>query len=196
MHKQLIIDTCGRYGLLRNQAAYVLATAEWETNHSFEPVREAYRLNNAEVRRKRNLRYYPWYGRGFVQLTWAENYRKAGAAIGVDLIGNPDLALAPETAARILVLGMREGWFTGKSLADYITLERSDFERARRIVNGTDKAAEIAALARNHDADLLRAGYGVEGGAPDPAADPPAGLRGLLLALLKFLLSLLPKRTS
>lgn len=30
MYKQLIIDTCKKYGLLRNEAAYVLATVEWE----------------------------------------------------------------------------------------------------------------------------------------------------------------------
>ena len=30
-HTQLIIDTAKEYGLLRNQLAYVLATAYWET---------------------------------------------------------------------------------------------------------------------------------------------------------------------
>lgn len=162
MYKQLIIKTCKEYGLLRNQAAYVLATTEWETARTFEPVKEAYWLS--EDWRKKNLRYYPWYGRGFVQLTWEENYKKAGTKIGVDLIKNPDAAMEPNNAAKILVLGMKEGWFTGKKLSDYITLRASDFRNARRIVNGLDKAAEIEKLAQKYDRELLSQGYGVEGG--------------------------------
>jgi hypothetical protein len=45
---------------LLNQVAYQLATVHWETNRTFEPVREAYWLS--EEWRKRNLRYYPFYG--------------------------------------------------------------------------------------------------------------------------------------
>lgn len=160
MYKQLIINTCKEYGLLRNQAAYILATTEWETNRTFEPVKEAYWLS--EDWRKKNLRYYPWYGRGFVQLTWEENYKKAGTKIGVNLIANPDAAMEPNNAAKILVLGMKEGWFTGKKLSDYITLRVSDFLNARRIVNGLDKAKEIETLARKYDKELREAGYGEE----------------------------------
>lgn len=159
-NKRLIISTCKANGLLRNQCAYVLATTRWETNHTFEPVREAYYVKNAEAWRKKNLRYYPWYGRGFVQLTWEANYKKAGDKIGVDLIANPDLAMEPNNAAKIAVLGMKEGWFTGKKLSDYITLTKSDFVGARRIINGTDKAADIAALAKTFDAELKGVGYG------------------------------------
>ena len=67
-HTVLIISSCMRYGLLRNQAAYVLATAYWETARTMEPVREAFWMS--EEWRRANLRYFPWYGRGFVQLTW------------------------------------------------------------------------------------------------------------------------------
>jgi hypothetical protein len=158
-HTPLIIETCKKHGLLRNQAAYVLATGFWETNRTMEPVREAYWLD--EGWRKRNLRYYPWYGRGFVQLTWRDNYVRSGEKIGVDLTSDPDRAMVPTNAAEILVLGSRDGWFTGKKLSDYITLNRSDFGGARRIINGTDKAATIAEIAREYDADLLGAGYGV-----------------------------------
>ena len=58
--------------------AYALATAFHETNGTMQPVREAYFLKgNAEAWRKAHLRYYPWYGRGFVQLTWQRNYQRA-----------------------------------------------------------------------------------------------------------------------
>lgn len=160
MYKELIIKTCKDYGLLRNQAAYVLATTEWETNRTFEPVVEAYWLS--ETWRKNNLRYYPWHGRGFVQLTWEDNYRRAGQKIGVDLIKNPNAAMDPNNAAKILVLGMKEGWFTGKKLSDYITLRASDFRNARRIVNGMDKAAQIESLAKKYDKELRDRGYGEE----------------------------------
>ena len=190
MYKELIISTCKAYGLLRNQAAYVLATVEHETNRTFMPVREAYWVKNAETWRKRNLRYYPWYGRGFVQLTWEENYRKAGEKIGADLISDPDAALRPDHAAKILVQGMKEGWFTGKKLSDYITLKTSEFVSARRIINGMDKADQIAVLAIKYDAELRKAGYGVEPRKPAPAPQappktkrPPVGLAAALLAL-------------
>lgn len=156
MYKQLIIDTCKRYGLSLQEAAYVLATADWETNHTFEPVKEAYWVKNAEAWRKKNLRYYPWYGRGFVQLTWEKNYIKAGKELGLDLTTNPDKAMEPNIAAKVLVVGMKEGWFTGKKLADYT----GDYHNARRIINGLDKANDIAVLANGYEAEL-KATYGL-----------------------------------
>lgn len=157
-HTELILDVCRSTGVLRNQAAYILATARWETNHTMQPVVEAYWLS--ETWRANNLRYYPWHGRGFVQLTWQKNYIKAGKELNVDLISNPDKALDPVIAARVLVVGSMQGWFTGKCIPDYITLRKSDFTGARRVINGTDKAAQIAGLAKDYDAVLRVAGYG------------------------------------
>ena len=151
-HTRLLVGECERQGLLRNQSAYVLATAFWETARTMKPVVEAFW--KTEAWRKKNLRYYPWHGRGFVQLTWERNYERASRALGLPLaqsdprrpllIADPDAALRPDIAAAIIVTGMREGWFTGKKLADYVTLRKSDFDNARRIVNGKDRAGEIA----------------------------------------------------
>jgi len=152
-YTQNLITACKERDLLRNETAYVLATAYWETARTMKPVREAYWLS--EDWRKKNLRYYPWYGRGYVQITWEANYKRASEELGVDLIKNKDLALDPNIAARIAVLGMIEGWFTGKKLSDYITLQKSDFVGARRIINGTDKAREIAAIAVAYDNALM-----------------------------------------
>lgn len=154
-YTQLLITTCQDKNLLRNEVAYVLGTSWWETAHTMKPVREGYWLPNAENWRKNHLRYYPWYGRGFVQLTWEPNYKRASDEIGVDLIANPDLALEPNNAAKIAVTGMIEGWFTGKKLSDYIDLQHSDFKGARHIINGNDKDEEIAAVAAAYD-DALR----------------------------------------
>jgi putative chitinase len=177
---QLILKECKLAGLLRNQAAYVMATAWWETAHTVEPVKEAYWLNNAEAWRKKNLRYYPWYGRGYVQLTWERNYIHAGKQLGLDLTTNPESVMVPDVSAKILVTGSLEGWFTGKKLGDYITLSKSDFKGARRIINGTDKAAAIATIARAYDTALKADGYGME------APTPPAPAHWLTALLQSF----------
>lgn len=140
----LIVEFCNRYSLEYNQAAYVLATAWHETNQTMLPVIEAYWLS--EDWRKKNLRYYPWYGRGYVQLTWEYNYRKADQKLGLNgaMLKDPSLAQVPKYAAEILVLGSKEGWFTGKKLSDYIGKVNKDYKQARRVINGLDKAQKIA----------------------------------------------------
>lgn len=157
---QLILDECKSKNVLRNQAAYILATAYWETAETMKPVREAYWMS--EQWRKDNLRYYPWYGRGYVQLTWESNYKRADLELGTNVSNDPDAALRSRTAVKILVKGMMHGWFTGKSLPDYVTLQKSDFINARRVVNGRDRASEIARIANAYDAALKSAGYGEE----------------------------------
>lgn len=154
---QLILNECKSKNILRNQAAYILATAYWETAETMKPVREAYWMS--EQWRKDNLRYYPWYGRGYVQLTWKANYERTDRELGTNLVNDPDAAMRPNTAVKILVKGMMHGWFTGKSLPDYVTLQKSDFINARRVVNGTDRAEEIAKIARAYDAALKDAKY-------------------------------------
>lgn len=132
--------------------AYGLATAWHETAHTMQPVEEAFWKNDAW--RKRNLRYYPWHGRGYVQLTWKANYEKASDELnlGEAMLADPRLAMRPDIAARILVLGMERGWFTKKRLADYLPIDgeagHEAFKQARRIINGTDKWSEIAKLAQ------------------------------------------------
>ena len=161
-YTQLLIEKCKKHKLLRNQAAYVLATVYHETAHSMEPVEEGYYLGKDKARRhQKTLRYYPWFGRGFVQLTWEPNYLKASKKLGVDFIADPTKAMDPELSAEICVLGMKEGWFTGRKLRQTITLFKSGFVKSRGIVNGKDKAHAIAAYARAYDALLEEAGYGV-----------------------------------
>lgn len=138
---------CQKQGIgLPEQIAYVLATVKWETAHTFRPVREAF-WKDEEWRRRNLSRYYPYYGRGYVQLTWEDNYRKYGEILGIDLVNNPDLALMPETALFILVHGFKTGAFTGKKIMDYINAGEADFINARRCINALNKAEEIAAIA-------------------------------------------------
>jgi len=148
MYRDLIIQEAKKQGINSiPQLAYILATAYWETNKTYEPIKEAYWLS--ENWRKKNLRYYPYYGRGFVQLTWLSNYKKYSDLLGVDLVNYPDNALNPELAAYILVHGMINGTFTGKKLKDYINADKKDYFSARKIINGTDRAQDIATIAGN-----------------------------------------------
>lgn len=164
---RLIIETAKKRGILRNQCAYLLATAYHETAHTMKPVRE--HGGEAYLRSKK---YYPYVGMGFVQLTWLVNYQKASKELGVDFVSDPTRLLDPSYSAEILVVGCRDGWFTGKKLADYMTLANSDFLNARRIINGIDKAVLIAGYAKQYD-DLLRlAGYG-ETTPPEPTQTTP-----------------------
>ena len=86
-------------------------------------------------------------GRGFVQLTHRANYVNAGNKIGVNLVNHPERALEPTIAARILVQGLLDGWFTGRKLSDYINSSHVDYKNARRVVNGIDKAQLFANTA-------------------------------------------------
>lgn len=142
-----ILAESDRQGLtLDTQKAYVLATVQHETNNTFKPVFEAYFLKNP-LKYLRKLRYAPYWGRGFVQLTWKANYAKYSELLGIDLVKNPERAAEPAIACYILVHGFRTGAFTGKRLKDYIRADKYDPKGARRCINGTDKAAHIATIS-------------------------------------------------
>lgn len=173
-----LIDECRRQGLLRNQCADVLATGFWETGRTMKPVKETTSAKNpnptdAQVKRiltrAWNAGKLPWvkkdywsdgyFGRGFVQLTHLKNYEKASSKLGVDFVAHPEKVMEEKNAIAICVTGMKEGWFTGKKLSDYLTASKTDYPGARRIINGTDKKNEIAKLAREYEMDLEVLGY-------------------------------------
>jgi predicted chitinase len=94
-----------------------------------------------------------WLGRGLVQLTHKANYARMGPIVGVDLVANPKLAMEEDIAVKIMFEGMARGLFTGKKLADYFTSKTSDWVNARKIINGLDRAEDIASYAhRFYDA--------------------------------------------
>lgn len=146
-------------GMPDNELAYVLATVKWETAHTMQPVKE-YGSENYLKSKK----YYPYYGRGLVQITWKDNYAKFGVA------DRPDDALKWPAALDILFRGMIFGMFTGKKLADYITDNTHDYINARRIINGTDKAKDIANIAEKFRTALLNA---VNAEPEQPPVAPP-----------------------
>lgn len=146
--------------------AYMLATGYHESYHrilnkGWTPVREGFSATNEGAIRIVTQMFNQgsishnyalphtngnsYYGRGLVQITWPENYRKMGKRLGIDLYEQPDLALGLKTAAKLLVIGMVEGRYTGKKLADYDLADGGfDAYNARRIINGLDNAEKIA----------------------------------------------------
>jgi hypothetical protein len=153
----------------RRQLAYCLATFKWETAHTMRPIDE--HGSSAYF----NSRYGPqtkvgqmlgntqpgdgalFHGRGYVQLTGRRNYAKAKTLTGVDLLNELDRAKDPEVAYQIAIQGMKDGWFTGKKLGQFIKDGQADYENARTIINGHDKAQTIADIARRFNEVLLSA---------------------------------------
>jgi putative chitinase len=159
-------------------AAYALATAYHETASTMLPIKEyggeTYFTRMYDVTGARSQMAVangntcagdgPRYcGRGYVQLTWKNNYARAGRECGVDLVADPDLALNPEVAAKVLRRGMEEGWFTGKELNDYLPASgratSGQYAYARYIINGSDKAQQIAAHAKQFEDALVLGGW-------------------------------------
>ena len=147
-----LLDAVG--GCLINEAAYMLATAYHETAHTMQPIDEYGKGRGRDYGKRLKMSRKPYsdtlpiyYGRGYVQLTWYENYDKAGRLLKLDLLRQPELALQADVAAKIMREGMFDGWFTGKKLGEYIGLRTADYVSARRIINGMDKAQFIAGYA-------------------------------------------------
>jgi hypothetical protein len=108
-----------------------IATISVETG-SFLPLFE----KRADPKKQPELyelqqKYYPsgYYGRGFIQLTWLDNYKAYGDALKVDLVKNPNLALNPKIAARILAY-----FFKKNKIPDAAAL--GNWEKVRKLVNG------------------------------------------------------------
>jgi putative chitinase len=128
--------------------AYMLATTKWETAHTMQPIEEYGKGRGRKYGEPDPATGQTYYGRGYVQLTWHDNYAKMAALTGVDLVGHPELALEPKIAAMILFDGMRDGTFTGLGLHYFFNGTADDPVGARRIINSLDHAEDIATIHR------------------------------------------------
>lgn len=130
--------------------AYALATTFHETARTMQPIEEYGKGRGRSYGHPAGPWRQVYDGRGDVQLTWEHNYQHAAARLAAelgvraDLDQHPELAMDPDIAAHIMFLGMIEGWFTGKKLADFFADHRDDPVHARRIINGLDRATLIA----------------------------------------------------
>lgn len=146
--------------------AYMLGTAYHETAYTMQAITEyggvsyfdkydtgrlSERLGNTP---EKDGDGYKYRGRGHVMITGLDNYKKFTKILNIDLVNVPDLALDPVVSASILVIGSLEGTFTTRKLSQYIKygLDIKEFDNARRVINGTDDAREIA----NHAVKFLQ----------------------------------------
>jgi predicted chitinase len=127
---------------LANEYSYILSTIKHECAEKYKPITEM--GNQAYLKSKK---YYPYIGRGYVQLTWKANYQTFSDLLGIDMVNEPKLALEPENSWKILETGMSKGLYTGKKLSDYVNEDITDYINARRVINGTDRASILSGYA-------------------------------------------------
>jgi putative chitinase len=124
--------------------AYMLATTYHETSQKMQPIEE-YGKGEGQPYGVPDADGKCWYGRGFVQLTWKENYERANKELGIegtpqDCVADPDQQLVASVAAWTMGLGMIEGWFReGETLGRYFSDTADDAYGAREIINGDKK---------------------------------------------------------
>jgi len=180
----------------RRYLANMLATTYHETSKEMWPIEEygkgagqPYGAIDPETGKAS-------YGRGDVQLTWRENYKKATVELGLkgdaDLEWHPEMALDPQIAADIMFVGMREGWFRKSSdgrpqtLYRYFNEDVDDPYNAREIINGDKKTVpswsngvSIGNLIKGYHQKFLaalEASWSDDAPAPAPTPDPAADI--------------------
>ena len=193
----LILNEAEKRRTRWDNLAYILATVWHETAFTMQPIKEY-----GGEKYLKSKKYYPYYGRGYVQLTWDYNYKKAGDYFKMDFVKNPDLVMNPVYAIPILFVGMEEGWFTTKKMDDYLDgVDEDDkedlreFSNARRVVNGTDKQVEIGQHALVFERALKAAGYALESSTKPVQGSkedqPTQGKENIFIVLLRLLIKLL-----
>jgi putative chitinase len=125
--------------------AYALATTKHETASTMLPIEEYGLGAGMEYGEEDPVTGQTYYGRGFVQLTWRDNYAKSDRELGLtgdkSCEWHAENALNPLIAADIMFKGMIEGWFRGDSqgrqtLDRYFNATVTDAWTAREIING------------------------------------------------------------
>jgi len=119
--------------------AYMLATVYHECAKTMWPIEEYGKGAGMKYGKPDPETGQTYYGRGFVQLTWRDNYARATAKLGLtgdrDIEWHADRALDLDIASAVMFGGMSEGWFTGKHLGQYFSDSKDDPVNARAIIN-------------------------------------------------------------
>ena len=126
--------------------AYMLATTFHETSQEMLPIEEYGKGEGSEYGKKDPETGQTYYGRGFVQLTWRDNYARADRELGLkgadSLEYHAENALIPKVAAQVMFIGMYQGWFrthddgSPEDLLRYFNETYDNPYEAREIING------------------------------------------------------------
>jgi hypothetical protein len=144
---------------MTRELAYVLATIQWETASTFQPIRERRASRERHPRHwEIQNRYWPsgFYGRGYIQITWRENYLNAGkklAGLTFDVDGQR-VTIASETFAWVSTVSSRPrtarlsaslpwvaSWYSDRSTSRSDT---TDWASVSRPVGSKDRATRLS----------------------------------------------------
>lgn len=140
------------------EIAFNLAQAEHETGRWLAPIREgcnrqgpagtdaqakaaiaaALRRGIIKLDYLTAVNGQSYYGRGLIQITWIDNYRKFEKITGKPLVASPDIALDWPVALDIMYKGINTGAFRKAKFSDFVTAvpTLSAYASARNIING------------------------------------------------------------
>jgi putative chitinase len=117
-------------------------TKEIADQYARQPAKIAGKVYNGRLGNTSEEEASKYLGRGLIQLTGKENYANCGTALGIDLVGNPDLLVEPQYAT------LSAGWFWNKKGLNALA-DASDLETMTKRINGgliglDDRKAKIA----------------------------------------------------
>jgi hypothetical protein len=169
--------------------SYMLATTYHETAQKMWPIEEYGKGQGQPYGVKDPETGQVYYGRGYVQLTWRDNYRLSTQKLGLkgdaDLEWHADMALDSQIAADVMFAGMVEGWFRSDSkgrqtLGRYFSATVDDPFNAREIINGDrnivpswSNGVSIGNLVKGYHGKFLSALKAAEVPAPEPVPPEP-----------------------
>lgn len=110
---------------------------------------------------------FKYRGRGIIQLTGKDNYARYGKMLGLDLVGNPDLAADPKVAAQIAVAY----W---KTKVPQAAAQAGDVKTVTQAINGGQNGASSREQNFQKYLQQAKSGQLVPSGAPTDAKQAQA----------------------
>lgn len=163
-----IKEACIKYSITDNRmVAYILATAYWETGQTMMPIEEYGKGVGHKYGQKIKQSGQPYvepdfiyYGRGYTQNTWFENYemlsnQSYAKQQGWDFLNHPELLLEVEPSLWATIHCMWHGLYTGVGLSKYFNDTTEDPINCRKVINGLDQADRIAGFYQDFKATIL-----------------------------------------
>ena len=121
----------GALGTIRAESEGFLPISEYPSQYNTKPGLPPFSAYDGRLGNNQPGDGARYRGRGFVQLTGKANYKTYSDRIGIDLLGNPDWANAPEVASLLLA-----SYLADHAPAMRKALAAGNHAAARKLVNG------------------------------------------------------------